>query len=652
MQPTTQQYNPEEEVTLSWKDGRVKHVRRADLPTYNLPTDYESGSDTYAKQVMAGVIAPNDSNIPEKYRTGVNQKLLRSGFTSQSVQELKDKQARAKVKEVIKGTANEVLKVINNKDTYATNKDYQDALNYAVSDYNKRAFEEGGKQLTGAEKGMISGTQINQAAQKGPLQDRIAAFFTGSQPPEYSIVADPEKTIENKMNKALEAAGVKVSKEKPKQEQKSTSDKGIPERLATGAVENIAGLVKSLPSMSKATAPVFGGGLKEYAQAGIDTLKGLGETALAMTGGQIEDGQASFSPQRALDYAIDNPVNTLAMGLPAIKGKTKATPVVAEKPPATVAPKVLVAPKTSVPSDVAGRAATTVAVPDMTSVAKSEKVMSDALLTTDSVTRRGMAKELEGNISKVGENIDKYAKDLDRTIGGQPLDDVFGTIDNNLSTASPVQAYPDEYRVVRNMVEKDLRGGVLPDGSPGTTIEKMNTARKNLNQSIPSSWFDGGMKTSSRADVINAIKWDMSNQLRNLMAEADKTTGYFNRALEIQHTAYQAAPALSREALTNSSKGLGWYGIVHSAWEKASSIPKVMGARELQGARDPLTQQILSGQTPTVAGQSAQPLLQQMPAIQNKAPFETKAPAPVKSTSQSTKLVRDKRYKTGNPKYK
>ena len=78
MESTTQNYDPNEQVTLTGSKGTIKVVKRSQLSTYGLPNDYISQADTYAKSVMNGNLSSDSSNIPAEYRAGMLQALQRN----------------------------------------------------------------------------------------------------------------------------------------------------------------------------------------------------------------------------------------------------------------------------------------------------------------------------------------------------------------------------------------------------------------------------------------------------------------------------------------------------------------------------------------------------------------------------------------------
>lgn len=297
-------------------------------------------------------------------------------------------------------------------------------------------------------------------------------------------------------------------------------------------------------------------------------------------------------------------------------------------------------------NDAAGRLATKVASPDMGSVVKSEKLMKTALQTTDSITRRGMARELETNIGKIGNTVDDYVRDLDTVIGDMPKDDIISSVDQILSERIPASYRPEIDQVLRNVGNDLSNGNYVGEGiNEATTLVKINEVRKKLNNEIPSSWFQNGMPTNSRADVMYAIKWDVSNQLKAMLGDAD-LQGFINKSLGIQHASYQTYPVLSKEALTENERlGNGVFGAVRSAWDKVTTAPTIIAARNAQGQADDLTRQILRGERPKVSGGSAQ--LQNTDMLVENADTSIPAAKPdpgVSSTTVGQQPIQGRQY--------
>ncbi len=361
------------------------------------------------------------------------------------------------------------------------------------------------------------------------------------------------------------------------------------------------------------------------------------------------------------ENAYTRPVGTALDVLPfATKGLGTLRGATAGAEGTTVASKLPEIPGTvkttagAVKGDIAGRAATSIAVPNPESVVKSEALMKDALQTTSAVTKRGMAKELEGNVGKVGNDITTYTKKMDQVIGAQPKDDVLGSVNQFAQGNSIFQAHPDLIAKVQDIVSKTMDDGKMPTGADATSLDKMNEARKQLNSSIPDSWFKNGQPTASATDQLNAAKWAYSNSLKQVLGEAD-AQGYLKRAINLQHTFLETAPKLSQKALAENT-GTSLPGIIKQGIGNVAQTPQIIGARALAGRSDPLTQSIMQGQLPQVVGApgdvGAVNALRTYPPVgpgqYTAGPIPQYLPEIPKGTNGQN-LIRDKRMPLSNP---
>lgn len=228
--------DPNELVTITnRKNKQIKQVKRAELPQYGLPTDYNSPSDNFAKSIREGTGGITKvTDIPSDYQSGAAFALNNQKFAPTD-QEKKD----------ISDTAKGVLDVLNKRKDYKSDQDYNDALNYAASEYNTRGFAKGGKNLTGTEKTILSGTLINQGEQNANLAQWLTGKVTGYTPPKRGIVADDEQTLRNKMIAALQAAGEDPGKYKTQINQAISNAKDEPSGFG-GLVSNAAQDAKNI----------------------------------------------------------------------------------------------------------------------------------------------------------------------------------------------------------------------------------------------------------------------------------------------------------------------------------------------------------------------------------------------------------------------
>lgn len=679
--------NPDEIVTLTNnKTNQVLQVKRADLPSYGLPSDYISQADTYAKQVQAGVIGADSPNIPSEYRAGMLQALQRQGYSGKRQaeigatvkQEAKDAQDKLTADEAASEVKGKLENIFNSY-TNLVPSDQKGALNPKaylrdiplVGKLADGQAQEYNKSLTGLApelKDIIvnkgSGLRLTQTeidAWKDLLPNTTKTDAQNAY--DISVLNNQlkagTKTEANPNGVGLDpnilkAFGVTDKTTNPKA---PIAQSDIVGRLNQGGTNDIEGL----QSMLNISNPIHGLDDPKTRALLLGAATNPVKTAENMAGGVANmfgiktptDSNGNMQVQmpqsvqewggNVVNNAIDHPVNTaLAVTAPFTGGGNSPVedlPPIEDVPaaggaaPQAAASTDLPPIKTTPMGDnVAGQAATRIATPDLTSVTKSEQMMQKALQTTDSNTVRGIAKELEGNISKVGDSVKAYAKSIDNAVGGMPVDGADGVLPDiraGLSNESVIQSHPDIATKVEGMLGKSLKEGYLSNGREATNISSINEARMELNKSISNSWFANGMPTVSPTDIMNATKWAYSNALKDVMSQADQS-GFFKRALDIQHTAYEAGPALSKKALTGQSidvSSIPAFG--KSLMGKITEIPTVMGARKLQGATDPLTTQALNGDLPpiTAKGDAAQ-ILPEPPEIANSKGVYSNTPAP------------------------
>ena len=623
------------------KTGEVIDVQDTQLQSYGIPTSQPQNntpsmdeSTTMSSQPKSTITGhtlqeiqeykrraqmAGDTNAVKQFDIDYTREYQYQKDTGNIGKKEKDTQKMKDVKvfknEVI-SLATQLQDIIANKNNYSP-ENYNsliDSYTSALTTKQKEASNFGAS-LTANELAILAG----QIPVRREIGQSVSSFFNqyinpwtqGQKPVQTGRVVDDDKTMARKMKILIpQLKGEKI-----------TPDVMQADKLKADGVEGFIGNVgKNAYDIGNSLLNMPAAALKALQEDPVNALSEISPTKLPLTLGKGLIDQANEALGRPLEggdilsrigqHAYEKPVDTALLVAPFLP-KIKLPKI---KPEGKVS-----SAQEAIKTETAGRLATQVAAPDLNSVIKSEKLMKDALQTTNSVTRRGMARQLEQNTAKIGKNIDKYAKNLDKSIGGQPVDDVLITVDQSLSTRSPVQGYPELYKTVRGMVEKDIKAGFLPDGQPAATMETLNNARINLNRSISSNWFKNGMPLSSHGDVLNAIKWDYSNQLKNLMGEADKT-GYFKRAINLQHVSIQTAPVLAEKALA-SQGSFGLYGMAREAIDKIFTVPQVTSARRAQGTIDPLTKQIMSGELPVTAEGSAT-LLPEPPRIQNKAAFQ------------------------------
>jgi hypothetical protein len=581
--------------------------------------------------------------VPAEQKSKVFTALQKRGITPQS----KDEKAKAESKKNTAGTARAVLDVLDKHiKGQLSGQEFDDALNYAASDYNKRGFDEGGKQLTGAERSILSGTMINQSERVPTLMDKAKTAFTGYKTPTKSIVADDERTLRNKMAQVLkldpetasEGAAVKAAKNRatttsggntytpPKNDEGVISqifhalvdpalkagkvvgegiNSGIDLASHTGDI--MAG--KPLPAykpiflddneykkMTQGDSFITGGAGKEALKTaagaasyvpGGSTLKGAlagGAAAGAMYGfGQSEDGNEVH------DTLTGGASGALLGG--GIKAGGKAI-------------NALTGGGAGKIGGAEGRLLTSIAAPDPESVTRSEKLMKTALSITKSNSSRGMSKELEAFIPKATAEIKTHVANIDKQIGMQPVGEVTKFIEEKLLQSPAGQARPELVKSVLKHLTNQITAGELPGGMAtgepfGTTLTKLNQGRLFLNRGT-GSWFERGRPLQSDADMISALSWDASTAIKELMAQADDS-GTLQKILDLQHAAIEVSPALAKQALKGGSGSYGLTQTVIKAIKAVLSPAKVAATRQISkgGNKEALARQLMSGAMPT-----------------------------------------------------
>lgn len=594
------------------KTGETAEVAPQELGTYNprLIEDYNK-LKSYNDSVSSG--AYNVKDVPEAIRPNV----MASVDTVEA--------GKKKIYDKAQG----VLDVLNKKDTM-TPEQYQDALNYAASEFNKRGFEEGGKNLTGTERSILSGGMINLTEQKPNLLDRVGGWFTGETPAIRSRVGEDENSVRNKM---MIAQG-KQPQAPMGQPKKEYSIGG----LAGNAMREVNDMGQGLVDTYQYVRDNPQDAPRILSQATLNNaipnlIKGTFDTIKSYAPVSEENGRMKFDVGKTLDTAYEKPIQTAALLYP-----------FAEK----AVPKAMAG---RIPEGLKGRAATSVAVPDTTSVKNSRALMGKALQMTDSPTMQGTAVQLEDVIPKAGEFIKNYTKSIDSTIGPQMLDDVEGTIRTALKDDVLVRNNPD----IAERVMKDFRayakeGDVqmkygIPDNA--TSMSGINEARMKMNKDL-SRWFKAGMPEDTPANIERAMRFKMSTLLKDMMSEADDGQGYFKKALDMQHTAFKTSPTMSEKSMATSTPH-SLTGAVVDAGRNIFSPFKMWGARAAQGT-DAMASEILKGKVPAVNAPPAFNPFNEFKTAAPSAAIGTKTPLEgaqdVKGPSRTIK--RDMRYKQGN----
>lgn len=544
-----------------------------------------------------------------------------------------------------------------------------DAVNNAASDFNSNiAFGEGGKQVTANERAMLSGKLINQNTNNPNILQKVGGFITGSMPNPTTTVNDSPEQIKAKAIAAIKAANPNADVSKyeamtPEQVQKSPGIMQWLGETAANVPKNAGDIGTSLLNLPKHVVDTYmnGGNANDLlTEMATGTVKNLADTVgiSAKKDPNSIIPSLEFSPQAALQHLHDKPVDTALNILPLVGG-AKALMGADAVGEAGVAAEGADAARNM--NGITGRAATGIAVPDPESVVRSQELMGKAAQMTRSTTPRAMAVELEQLKPKLNEAIGKYADKLDSVVGPQPMEDVKSIIETKLADSLVGQAAPELIKKVITDLQTKMKSGYMPDGQGGDGLEAtnfaaMNKARQNMNSGLD-SWFNGGREVNSPSGQIASLRWEASKALKDIMSEAD-TTGYFKKAIDMQHTAIETIPAISKKVLTGGGGGNPRSVVgagIHAAGAVANSVlnPVKIGLAKMGAEASPLVQQILEGRVPDIP--LTPPEIPTAPTVTTSqtAPQPITGPNVYQTPAEPVNLLdtvgkRDMRYKQGN----
>ena len=622
--------------------GATKVVQPADLPNYGIPyTDYATQLKA-AKSVGVQTTATIDETTPAT--------------------EQKQNEAN-KVKQDMIGVATELQNTIANKNQYSPEA-YKSAIEALSSSLvaKKKEAEGYGANLTGNELAIMTG-QVPRIQMRGP---NVFEKLAGIVPPQSGKVQDDEKTIQLKTQ--LLIAGLKGEKITPEMLNEATQNQQSQDKSVGGLVGNAGNNVKDIlnsilgipaATLNRAKTAINNPqeALKEqYSLPNILQAAAGPQMAVANEANQVagEPLKGGDIVGRAVNRAYEKPVTT-AMDL---------LPFLGFKKPVTQAGQVLKGAEEAtqlskgVAENVAGRRATAIAAPDMSSVGRSEKLMSDVLKITDAPTVRGMAKQLEGFVPKASNYIRNKTMELDKTIGPQSGSDIVNTVLKKISDSAEARANPELLKQIQDKLQNQLYGGELPEGvSRGefwnTTLENIDKTRKYFN-SGKDNWFKAGKPVDSATNNLKSLEWQSSQALREILAEVSDE---IKPILSLEHSAIETMPVLAEQALKGMSNNTSIRGMLLNILKPVLEPLKVKGARKLQGQPPEILKRILQPE-------NGQEIISPVPETINPTrPSTPTSRQPLqeniidkilkgKGPAQSTRLIRDMRYKQGNPQFR
>lgn len=471
-----------------------------------------------------------------------------------------------------------------------------------------------------------------------------------------------------------------------------------PQALVTNTVNNALDIVKGLPSLGKAAMDISGNtrGINSIlgkqtdpfleATTAVNLGKGLLQNLAQTTGvnkntiGVGQDGKFYWNPEQQIKDAFvhdyNHPVDTSLWILPFLKEVKGTSGILGQA--AEDAPSINDALANSTDVNVlpeisskAGKAATSIVPTHMESVVKAEELMGKALQITGEDPERGIpaansiydiAKRLPEVVSDQGKVIDDWAALKDQTIGPQPLDEVVNQVMSKVKQTASAKANPQLLPAIEDDLKAQLNAGQLEGGMAtgnpdGTNFSAINKSRKYMTSGL-NSWFNNGQPVGTPTNDLNAMRWAAANGLKEVMAEADNN-GTVASALDKQHIALQTEPLFSAEALKEqphttplSARGL-LFKSIRSIWTKATGgfteSMKIQDARSLQGSYVPP----VPNQPPTLPNIQSNPVPigNALPAIPTTSDPST--PEVINTNPENgKKLIRDMRYKQGNPQFK
>lgn len=479
-------------------------------------------------------------------------------------------------------------------------------------------FGVGGKVLSEGEKALLQPQMINFANSKtvsrGSWPQRFWGGLTGAPIPEVTkneeVLKDSPQEIANKMQSIISSFGNDEDKKKylkamgikdPEQVIRQTAPQYTVGGFAGNVVNNARDVANGVLNIPKNVIDYEKGQMSKAASGNInamnpltgqlpDLVMNLGKGAVKMANDTLGDPlKGGDVVGRAAIHAYNRPIDTAMTVIPMVKGIQSLTkPNISNQLPSI---DESAAPKGGIINDIKGRAATSIGVVDPQSVVKSEAMLKEALQMTKSLTKRGMAKDLENFTPVAGKAIDNYLNIKDQQMGVQPLEPIKDTLREKLEQTSAGQANPELVNQVLKDLDKRasteaLSGDLqkISNSNFGTTNTALNEMRKTWNGSL-SKWFKNGQPEASLTDNLNSLKWEASNTLKDILGESD-STGQLKDLIHQQHVALATSPVLSKLALTVPVSHSVWqqaYNTIHGLLNGVGEPIKISVARLMQG---------------------------------------------------------------------
>lgn len=645
------------------------------------------------KAIYPAYAGLSDAQVGLKYITkyGANQQAMSAVGVDPTApaQSALDK-TNQEAKDSITQSAQSALQVINNKGKYTDPGKYKEDLENAISRYNSaQGFSVGGKTFSPTERDILGGllVKIQPTGPGNPYQR-----FMGTPPVTSTAIAEPEDAVKTKLEDAIQFAKTGTVPPPSPTSPTAQGSSQQPYNLGGAALNDTKNIINSIAGIPAAKIAEFNTAAKQYEtkkdpSALIKFLQGFNPTQMAgnavqgyvgnlnqdigqpLKGGDIVDRAVQNFAQRPVGTALDVlPFAGAAKGLisPEAVDTADAAKIAASGNGAldtSIAPKIagdlgsaVSAKLNNLKNDIQGRAATAVVGPikdKNLSVQQAENIYKSVVRATNSTTSRGMAKELDSVVlPETGNIIDANVAKIDKAIGPQPKDEIIEHVMGPLEKSSEGQANPELLGKIKTQLDRELQEVPLPGGAKngelnGTTMAAINDVRKSFNADTK-SWHNAGRPVGTPTNDFSSLKWQASNELKDIMKSADPTN-LISNAIDLQHNALEARGTLSAKALDAKNNSGLWNRIFNLAGAIAEPA-KIAGIRAIEGKGTPLEQMVQKGTLPKIYMKPQTPTT---PATENpvvpQVPMKS-SPLPTIPNAQVIKpqqILRDNRYKTG-----
>ena len=593
------------------------------------------------------------------------QKLAKTIETGQVQGEQTTEQInKAEARKTMKAASQAILDTVGSIERgELTGQEAQDAIDFVAGKDYESVFEVAGTQLTSTERAILQGTKPTIEEQKGNILQRARGIVTGRVPPQTGRVIDTPEELKRKAALSIEYLSAAERGETPdvqaaleavrsvgKQSEEGFSLKGMGKNIIAGQQAIGEGLGRLALTGITAIEPPGGERKARFQEMGLpvsreEAIRQIGEMAVNLPDAIVK--QYVDIAKNPIGEFYQDPTGTTLAVLPLVPAVAKVKSAVTGKLTKIVG------------SDLAGRAATSVAVPTAESVVKSEKIMKDALQITRANTVRGVARELDDFIPKANAYIDSEIAPVSQKIGSLSRAEAIEGAKVRLSTTDVGRTNTKLVNSLLVELENKLDAGNLPGGGTqgATTLERINDSRKFLNSQV-SPWYKRGSQLSSEADQYSFLRAEASKYLRDYLTGTEGLGDNISNAISLQHSALEALPSISERALGKLP------GSKLAAIKAALGPFEIALGRRLQGVPPEIMQRIL-GFTPeesavaekaVVGPSTTRPFLTQPLTIEEMAAREAMTPPGFSTiegapTSGQT-LYRDLRYQQGNPRFR